>query len=98
MKLVRKMATKTASMPMSETETYQPLEQEAGLKQMEEGGYMKEVGMKAKPPNQSCLQQIYSTSEVGNDCAMDNESKTESKTIDVINQNQNMFDNGKVPQ
>ena len=38
------------------------------------------------------------TSKVGNDCAMDNEGETESKTIDVINQNQNMFDNGKVPQ
>ena len=92
------MATNTANMPASETETYQPLEQEAGLKQMEEGGYLKEVGMKAKPPNRSCLQHMDNTSEVGNDCAMDNEGEAESKTIDVINQNQNMFDNGKVPQ
>ena len=97
-KLVSKMATNTAKMPASETETYQPREQKAGFKQMEEGGDMKEVGMKAKPPNRSCLQQIYSTSEVGNDCAMNNESKTEIKSIGVINRNQNMFDNGKVPQ
>ena len=65
---------------------------------MEEGGYMKEVGMKAKPPNWSCLQHMDNTSEVGDDCAMNNKRNSESETIDVINQNQNMFDNGKVPQ
>ena len=92
------MATKTASMPMSETETYQPLEQEAGLKQTEEGGYLKEVGMKAKPPNWSCLQHMDSTSDVGNDCAMTSKRNPESETIDGINQNQNILDNGKVPQ
>lgn len=97
-KLVRKMATNTANMPASETETYQPLDKEARLKQMEEGGYTKEVGMKAKPPNQSCLQYRDNTSEVGNDCAMDNKRNSESKTIDVINLNKNMVDNGKVPQ
>ena len=80
-KLVSKMATNTANMPASETETYQPLEQEAGLKQMEEGGYMKEVGMKAKPPNWSCLQHMDNTSEVGNDCAMNNKRNSESETV-----------------
>ena len=100
MELVNKMATKTANMPMSETETYQPLKQEAGLKQMKKGGYVKEVGMKKKPPRWSCLQHIDNTSEVGNDCASNNreEGNTMIETIDGINQNQNMFDNGKVPQ
>ena len=73
MELVNKMATKTANMPMSETETYQPLKQEAGLKQMKKGGYVKEVGMKKKPPNWSCLLHIDNTSEVGNDCASNND-------------------------
>ena len=100
MELVNKVATKTANMPMSETETYQPLKQEAGLKQMKKGGYVKEVGMKKKPPNWSCLQHIDNTSEVGNDCASNNreEGNTMIETIDGINQNQNVFDNGKVPQ
>ena len=97
-KLVSKMATNTANMPASKTETYQPLDNEARWKQMEKGGYMKEVGMKEKPPNRSCLQHMDNTSEVGNDCAMDNKRNSESKTIDVINLNQNMVDNGKVPQ
>lgn len=98
MKLVSKMATKTANMPMSETETYQPLKQEAGLKQMEKGGYVKEVGMKKKPPNWSCLQHIDNTSKVGNDCASNNEGNTMTETIESINQNQNMFGDGKVSQ
>ena len=92
------MATNTANMPASETETYQPREQKAGLKQMEEGGYMKEVGMKAKPPNRSCLQHMDNTSEVGNDCANNNDWNMISETIDDINQNQNIVDNAKVPQ
>ena len=92
------MATKTASMPMSETETYHSLEQEEALKRMEDGGYMKEVGMKTKPPNWSCLQHMDNTSEVDNDCASNKDGNRMSETIDGINQNQNIVDNGKVPQ